>query len=96
MRIASIGGGPAGLYFAILMKQACPETEIDIYERNRADDTFGWGVVFSDETLGNFETALDLHRRALRVREAALGEDHYDLSLTLNWLATSYRCRPPR
>lgn len=57
MRIACIGGGPAGLYFSILMKKARPETEIAIYERNRADDTFGWGVVFSDETLGNFEEA---------------------------------------
>ena len=57
MRIVSIGGGPAGLYFAILMKKASPEAEITIYERNRPDDTFGWGVVFSDETLSNFEEA---------------------------------------
>lgn len=57
MRIVSVGGGPAGLYFAILMKQAFPACEIEILERNRADDTFGWGVVFSDETLGAFETA---------------------------------------
>ena len=54
MRVASIGGGPAGLYFSILMKKAFPETQISVYERNRADDTFGWGVVFSAETLGNF------------------------------------------
>src|SRR5579862_7883473 len=57
MRIASIGGGPAGLYFALLMKKAFPDAEIRVLERNRADDTFGWGVVFSDETLGNFEQA---------------------------------------
>jgi anthraniloyl-CoA monooxygenase len=57
MRIASIGGGPAGLYFALLMKKAFPQVEIDIYERNQEGDTFGWGVVFSDETLGNFERA---------------------------------------
>ena len=57
MRIVSIGGGPAGLYFAILMKQAMPSCDIEIIERNRADDTFGWGVVFSDETLGAFESA---------------------------------------
>ena len=57
MKIASIGGGPAGLYFSILMKKAYPETEITVYERNSPDDTFGWGVVFSDETLGNFEEA---------------------------------------
>ena len=54
MRIASVGGGPAGLYFALLMKKAHPDAEIRVLERNRADDTFGWGVVFSDETLGNF------------------------------------------
>jgi anthraniloyl-CoA monooxygenase len=57
MRILSVGGGPAGLYFAILMKKALPDVEVDVVERNRADDTFGWGVVFSDETLGNFESA---------------------------------------
>ncbi len=57
MKIVSIGGGPAGLYFAILMKQAYPSTEITVLERNRPDDTFGWGVVFSDETLGAFEEA---------------------------------------
>ncbi|MHC5011987.1 MAG: bifunctional salicylyl-CoA 5-hydroxylase/oxidoreductase [Planctomycetota bacterium] len=57
MRIVCIGGGPASLYFSILMKKAYPECDITVYERNRADDTFGWGVVFSDETLGNFEQA---------------------------------------
>ena len=57
MRIASIGGGPAGLYFSILMKQAFPASEITVYERNKPDDTFGFGVVFSDETLGGFESA---------------------------------------
>jgi len=57
VRIACIGGGPAALYFAILAKKDFPAVDIDVYERNRHDDTFGWGVVFSDETLGNFETA---------------------------------------
>ena len=57
MRIACIGGGPAGLYFAILMKRADPAHDIAVYERNRPDDTFGWGVVFSDATLGNFQQA---------------------------------------
>jgi len=57
MRVHSVGGGPAGLYFGILMKKAYPEAEIRIFERNRCDDTFGWGVVFSDETLGGFEAA---------------------------------------
>ncbi|MCF3932984.1 bifunctional salicylyl-CoA 5-hydroxylase/oxidoreductase [Acuticoccus sp. M5D2P5] len=55
MRIAVIGGGPAGLYFSILYKKANPSAEINVYERNRPDDTFGFGVVFSDETLQNFE-----------------------------------------
>ncbi len=55
MRIASIGGGPGGLYSSILFKQAFPEAEITVFEQNRPDDTFGWGVVFSDETLSNFE-----------------------------------------
>jgi anthraniloyl-CoA monooxygenase len=55
MKIAIIGGGPAGLYAAILLKKQRPEAEIIVYERNRADDTFGFGVVFSDATLDNFE-----------------------------------------
>ena len=57
MRIACIGGGPAGLYFALLMKKADPSHAVDVYERNRPDDTFGWGVVFSDQTLGNLAAA---------------------------------------
>jgi anthraniloyl-CoA monooxygenase len=55
MRIACIGGGPAGLYSSILFKKAFPDLEITIFEQNRPNNTFGWGVVFSDETLGNFE-----------------------------------------
>ncbi|MBF6263604.1 bifunctional salicylyl-CoA 5-hydroxylase/oxidoreductase [Nocardia farcinica] len=57
MRIAVIGGGPAGLYFSALMKQLDPSHEITIWERNAPDDTFGFGVVFSDETLGGIEHA---------------------------------------
>ena len=57
MKIACIGGGPASLYFAILLRKRLPSAEIDIFEQNKSDDTFGWGVVFSDETLGNFEEA---------------------------------------
>ena len=53
MRIACIGGGPAGLYFAISMKLRNPEHRIELFERNRPDDTFGWGVVFSDQTVEN-------------------------------------------
>ncbi|HET7493304.1 MAG TPA: bifunctional salicylyl-CoA 5-hydroxylase/oxidoreductase [Bradyrhizobium sp.] len=55
MKVAIIGGGPAGLYSAILLKKQQPASEITVYERNRADDTFGFGVVFSDATLDNFE-----------------------------------------
>lgn len=53
MRIACLGGGPAGLYFAISMKVRDPSHEIVVIERNRANDTFGWGVVLSDEVLDN-------------------------------------------
>ena len=52
MKVVTIGGGPAGLYFAILMKKANPAHQVVVFERNRPDDTFGWGVVFSDQTLG--------------------------------------------
>lgn len=57
MKINIIGGGPAGMYFAILMKKSDPSHEITIYERNGPDDTFGWGVVFSGKTLANLRTA---------------------------------------
>jgi len=53
MKIACLGGGPAGLYFAISMKLREAAHDITVFERNRADDTFGWGVVFSDETFEN-------------------------------------------
>ncbi len=55
LRIAVIGGGPGGLYFSILTKKADPRHSITVFERNRPDDTFGFGVVFSDETLGKFQ-----------------------------------------
>jgi len=57
MRIAVTGGGPAGLYFSALAKQLDPRHEITVWERNSPDDTFGFGVVFSDETLGGIEHA---------------------------------------
>ncbi len=57
MKIACIGGGPAGLYLGILVKRAAPEHDVVIYERNRPADTFGFGVVFSDATLGNLAAA---------------------------------------
>ena len=54
MRISIVGGGPGGLYLAILAKKARPDWRVELFEQNRADDTFGFGVVFSDETLGEF------------------------------------------
>jgi anthraniloyl-CoA monooxygenase len=57
MRVACVGGGPAGLYLGILLKKANPEHEVEIFERNAPGDTFGFGVVFSDATLGNLERA---------------------------------------
>jgi len=55
MKIACLGGGPAGLYFAISMKLRQPDAQITVFERNRPNDTFGWGVVLSDDALGNLE-----------------------------------------
>ena len=65
MKISIIGAGPGGLYFAILMKKLDPGHEIDVYERNPPDATFGWGVVFSEETLGalrdaDYESYIDI------------------------------------
>ncbi len=55
MKIVSIGGGPAGLYFSLLMKKHDPSHQVEVWERNRPDDTFGFGVVFSDATIDNLE-----------------------------------------
>src|SRR5580693_3225204 len=63
MKIACLGGGPAGLYFAISMKLRDTAHDITVFERNRPDDTFGWGVVFSDETFDNI-TANDAESAA--------------------------------
>ena len=57
MKIACIGGGPGGLFTALLIKKNMPELDVHVYERNRIDDTFGWGVVFSDDTMDGFEQA---------------------------------------
>ncbi len=74
MRIAVLGGGPGGLYFAALAKQLDPRHEITVWERNAADDTFGFGVVFSDETLGGIEHA-DTAIYAAMSREFARWDD---------------------
>jgi len=65
MRIAVVGGGPGGLFFAALMRQADPSAEVTVFERNRADDTFGFGVVFSDRTLEAIHEADPVLREAL-------------------------------
>ena len=57
MNILCLGGGPAGLYFAVLMKLQNPANVITVVERNRPFDTFGWGVVLSDQTLANLQAA---------------------------------------
>jgi len=67
MKIACLGGGPAGLYFAISMKRRQPDAEITVIERNRPNDTFGWGVVLSDETLENL--AANDPESAARIRD---------------------------
>lgn len=66
MRIVCLGGGPAGLYFATLIKQADPTHDVVVIERSQPDDTYGWGVVFSDGTLDGFREAdPETHRRIL-------------------------------
>lgn len=55
MKVVCLGGGPAGLYLSISMKLRDPQHQIDLYERNRPGDTFGWGIVFSDQTLENLQ-----------------------------------------
>jgi 2-polyprenyl-6-methoxyphenol hydroxylase-like FAD-dependent oxidoreductase len=74
MRIAVLGGGPGGLYFAALAKQLDARHDITVWERNAADDTFGFGVVFSDETLGGIEHADEEIFSAMR-REFARWDD---------------------
>ena len=85
MKIAIVGGGPAGLYFSILMKKADPGSAIVVYERNRIDDTFGFGVVFSDQTLDTFETH-DPETYWRIVREFAYWDD-----IEIHFKGTSHR-----
>ena len=70
MKIACLGGGPAGLYFAISMKLRDASHDITVIERNRADDTFGWGVVLSDETLANLKDNDPVSAEAIQNRFA--------------------------
>jgi anthraniloyl-CoA monooxygenase len=66
MKVACLGGGPAGLYFAISMKLRDAAHDVAVYERNRPDDTFGWGVVLSDETLENLSANDPVSAEAIR------------------------------
>src|SRR5437879_4023239 len=71
MKIDIIGGGPAGLYFAVLMKRSDAGHDVTVYERNGPDDTFGWGVVFSGKTLANLRNAdEESHAQVTRQFEA--------------------------
>jgi anthraniloyl-CoA monooxygenase len=70
VKTVCIGGGPAGLYLGVLLKLAQPRHEVTIYERNRPDDTFGFGVVFSDATLGNLADADPVTHAAITSRFA--------------------------
>src|SRR6185295_7001331 len=73
MRIACVGGGPAGLYAALLMKKHDPSHQVTVVERNGADTTFGWGVVFSDQTLSALRRADE--RTAAQILDAF---NHWD------------------
>jgi anthraniloyl-CoA monooxygenase len=85
MNVHVIGAGPAGLYFAILLKKAWPATRITVFERNRPDDTFGFGVVFSDQTLDTFETYdLDSYR-------AIVGHFAYWDDIEIHFRRTTHR-----
>ena len=87
MKINIIGGGPAGLYFAILMKKALAGHQIRIYERNGPNDTFGWGVVFSGKTLANLRAADDVsHSEITKQFEAWDNVDvvHLDAKISIH------------
>jgi anthraniloyl-CoA monooxygenase len=79
MKIAIVGGGPGGLYLAALMKQLDPTHDVTVWERNAPDDTFGFGVVFSDETLGAIEGADPVVHAAMERRFARWTDIDIDL-----------------
>jgi anthraniloyl-CoA monooxygenase len=74
MKLSVIGGGPGGLYFALLAKKAWPRWDVTVYERNRPDDTFGFGVVFSDQTLDTFKAYDAVTYERIRRRFAYWGD----------------------
>src|SRR5215831_6300118 len=85
MRAVCLGGGPGGLYFAISLKRRDPAHEVVVVERNRPDDTFGWGVVLSDETLANLRA--NDPESAARIRESFVYCDDIEVH---------YRCKTVR
>jgi 2-polyprenyl-6-methoxyphenol hydroxylase-like FAD-dependent oxidoreductase len=86
MKVACIGGGPGGLFFADLLKRGCPDADVTVFERNRPGDTFGFGVVFSDPALGVLDDVDPSLRRAL----AGHGR-HWD-EIEVRIRGTSERC----
>ena len=88
MKIAVIGGGPAGLYFAISMKLRDPAHEVHVFERNPRGVTFGWGVVFSDQTLENLTANLDDSRDGW---EMVLGTLGHTFRFASSWLRRTSR-----
>ncbi len=86
MKISIIGGGPGGLYTAVLLKKQWPQHDITVYERNRPDDTFGFGVVFSDETLGIFKEYDEPSYEAIR-RNFAYWDD-----VEIHFKGQTFRC----
>ncbi len=79
MKIVCLGGGPAGVYLAISMKLHNPANAISVYERNQPDDTFGWGVVFSDQTMDNLRLNDPVSARA--IIEELVRWDYIDVHL---------------
>ena len=101
MRVACLGGGPAGLYFAICMKLRDPAHEVVVIERNRPDGTFGWGVVLSAETLDNLAANDAASAAAIRAHFAYWDDIavHYRGARTASKAGSSpwsWRCSPRR
>jgi hypothetical protein len=90
MRIGIVGGGPAGLYFALLMKQHDPNHEITVVEQNLADATYGWGVVFAEKALAYIEETTALTSFLTRYRSSSTRTRMVPL-----WVTVTASTRPP-
>ena len=96
MKLAVIGGGPSGLYLAILVKRRQPDAQVLVLEQNGADSTFGFGVVLADsgqisESIQHFEAALHLHPEAMTAHSNLLLTLHYDPAVTPNRLREEHQ-----